>query len=96
MRFSPPPSHGQDSYGPFQANSRVNVPLWVGLMLHKRNKCTILVPHWLEAVRLSRMLHEEKSATQFFQPLPFYYVEISKLLFQNAVDAFGESYMEAS
>ena len=40
------------------------------------------------------MLQEEKGATSFFQPLPFYYVEISKLLFHNAVDAFGENYME--
>ena len=40
------------------------------------------------------MLQEEKAATQYFQPLPFYYVEISKLLFHDAVEAFADSYME--
>ena len=40
------------------------------------------------------MLQEEKAATQYFQPLPFYYVEISKLLFHDAVEAFVDSYME--
>lgn len=40
------------------------------------------------------MLEEERSETQYFQPLPFYYVEISKLLFQHAVETFGENYME--
>ena len=42
------------------------------------------------------MLQDEKAATQFFQPLPFYYVEISKLLFHDAVEAFGDTYMEVS
>ena len=40
------------------------------------------------------LLQEEKAATQYFQPMPFYYVEISKLLFHDAVEAFGDSYME--
>lgn len=88
-------------------------------MLHKRKKCSVLPPQWLDKERLSgadpvgmrsestaaktsltlgpactAMLQDEKAATQFFQPLPFYYVEISKLLFHDAVEAFGDTYME--
>jgi GINS complex subunit 2 len=84
------------AYGPFQANSRIDVPIWLALLLNKRNKCTILPPQWLDKTKLSAMLLEEKSATQFFQPLPLYYVEISKVLFQSAVEAFGEDYMEVT
>ena len=42
------------------------------------------------------MLLEEKNSPQFFQPLPLYYVEISKVLFQSAVESFGEDYMEVT
>ncbi|KAG1676525.1 hypothetical protein FOA52_000068 [Chlamydomonas sp. UWO 241] len=85
-----------DHYGPFLANSRIDVPIWLALMLHKRKRCTVLPPEWMEKDKLAEMLDEEKSATQFFQPLPFYYVEISKLLFQSAVDAFGETFLEVT
>lgn len=138
----------QETYGPFQPNSRIDVPIWLALQLYKRKKCSILPPHWMDKdgltgrrrvqlhacrpagtppcsrpvskaprqcharcsadaptpdpypcpshapATLAAMLEEEKSATQFFQPLPFYYIEISKLLFQGAVDAFGDSYLE--
>ncbi|GAX72832.1 hypothetical protein CEUSTIGMA_g287.t1 [Chlamydomonas eustigma] len=85
-----------DCYGPFQANSQIEVPIWLALTLRKRNKCTIIPPDWLSKDRLTNMLAEEKESVHFFQPLPFYYVEISKLLFQDAVDAFGENYLEVT
>ena len=43
----------QDRYGPFQANSRTDVPIWLAIMLHKRKKCSILPPQWLEKERLA-------------------------------------------
>ena len=43
----------QDSYGPFQANSRIDVPLWLALLLHKRKKCTILQPLWMDKDNLT-------------------------------------------
>jgi hypothetical protein len=37
----------QDRYGPFEPNRVVEVPTWLALQLHKRNKARILVPAWL-------------------------------------------------
>lgn len=50
----------------------------------------------MHAQMLAAMLEEEKSAPQYFQPLPFYYIEIAKLLFLNSVDSFGEDFLEVS
>eukprot|EP00955_Chlamydomonas_euryale_P095272 364927-Chlamydomonas_euryale.AAC.16 len=65
-------------------------------MLHKRKRCSIIPPGWLDKETLTELLDEEKSTTQKFQDLPFYYVEIAKLLFQNAVEAFGDDYLEST
>lgn len=43
----------QDTYGPFEPNSCVDVPIWLALMLHKRRKCTILQPAWMEKDKLA-------------------------------------------
>ena len=43
----------QDRYGPFQANSRTEVPLWLAIFLHKRKKCSILPPQWLDKDKLT-------------------------------------------
>lgn len=37
----------QGDYGPFEPNRAVEVPAWLALQLHKRNKARILVPSWL-------------------------------------------------
>lgn len=42
------------------------------------------------------VLEEEKSASSFFQQMPFYYIEIAKLLFHGAVESFGDEYLEVS
>eukprot|EP00798_Chlamydomonas_sp_ICE-L_P030621 gene30621-35632_t len=83
------------SYGPFQPNMPIEVPLWLALMLHRRKKCRIRSPEWMSTENLEHVLEEEKTIIQFFQPLPFYYVEISHAIFHKAVDTFeGESSSE--
>ncbi|KAK9811560.1 hypothetical protein WJX72_005917 [[Myrmecia] bisecta] len=79
------------NYGPFQPNIHVSVPLWLALTLHKRNKCRIEPPDWLEVGRLEEVLELERSTAQVFQPLPFHYIETSRLLLENARDTFGEN-----
>lgn len=34
--------------GPFRPSHPTEVPLWLAVMLRKRNKCTIMVPDWLQ------------------------------------------------
>ena len=38
----------QADYGPFQPNRPVEVPLWMAMALHKRKKCRILPPGWMD------------------------------------------------
>jgi len=42
----------QGTYGPFQPNMPVDVPLWMATMLHKRKKCRIQPPGWMNAEQL--------------------------------------------
>lgn len=43
----------QERYGPFQPMQVVEVPVWLALQLHKRNKARILLPQWLSSKQLS-------------------------------------------
>jgi GINS complex subunit 2 len=42
----------QGNYGPFRPNMPVEVPIWLALQLHKRSKCRILPPAFLDPARL--------------------------------------------
>ena len=42
----------QGDYGPFQPNFPVKVPLWLAVMLHKRKKCRIRPPDWMQSEHL--------------------------------------------
>lgn len=43
----------QERYGPFKPQQMVEVPVWLALQLHKRNKARILLPEWLSSKHLS-------------------------------------------
>lgn len=43
----------QGDYGPFHPNFPVKVPLWLAVMLHKRKKCRIEPPDWLQSEHLA-------------------------------------------
>ena len=42
----------QGDYGPFQPSFPVKVPLWLAVMLHKRKKCRIAPPDWMQSDHL--------------------------------------------
>ena len=42
----------QADYGPFQPNRTTEVPLWLAMALHKRKKCRIQPPAWMEIEHL--------------------------------------------
>jgi GINS complex subunit 2 len=83
-------------YGPFRPQIPVTVPLWLGIAMKKRSKCRIQPPDWMSVERLTEVLEMEREAPREFQPLPFHYVEIAKLLLDNAREDFENNYMVQS
>ncbi|KAA8534203.1 hypothetical protein F0562_031604 [Nyssa sinensis] len=83
-------------FGPFRPQIATQVPLWLAVALKKRGKCTIRPPEWMSVEKLTQVLEAERDSERFFQPLPFHYVEISRLLFDHARDDIPEVYMVRS
>jgi len=71
----------QGSFGPFYANRVIAVPLWLATTLMKSKKCSIKTPKWMEEAELRSILEQEKLNETFHHGLPFYYREISKMVF---------------
>ncbi|KAG5186774.1 hypothetical protein JKP88DRAFT_35968 [Tribonema minus] len=81
--------HFRGTYGPFVAGSRTAVPLWLAIMLKRRNKASIACPPWMTAESLERVLAAERREETFAE-LPFHYLEISSLLLSVAADDMGQ------
>ncbi|KAJ1448888.1 hypothetical protein M885DRAFT_623005 [Pelagophyceae sp. CCMP2097] len=74
------------NFGPFEPQTQVQVPLWLALLLRKRQHCTIVIPAWLSLARLQATLEEETASQDSFSgALPFHYAELAALLFDGAV-----------
>jgi len=71
----------QGSFGPFHPNRVIAVPLWLATTLKKSKKCSIKTPKWMEEEELRNILEQEKVHETFYHGLPFYYREISKMVF---------------
>ncbi|KAK3166629.1 hypothetical protein QOZ80_1AG0048290 [Eleusine coracana subsp. coracana] len=80
-------------FGPFFPQIPSKVPLWLAVALKKRGKCTIRTPEWMTVDRLTQVLDAERESPREFQPLPFHYIEISKLLFDHARDDISDAYL---
>ncbi|TVU37063.1 hypothetical protein EJB05_19030 [Eragrostis curvula] len=83
-------------FGPFSPQIPSKVPLWLAVALKKRGKCTIRTPDWMTVDRLTQVLDAERESPREFQPLPFHYIEISKLLFDHARDDISDAYLVRS
>ncbi|KAK6145352.1 hypothetical protein DH2020_022172 [Rehmannia glutinosa] len=82
-------------FGPFRPQIATQVPLWLAVALKKRGKCTIRAPEWMSVDKLAQVLESERDSEKF-QPLPFHYVEISRLLFDYAREDIPDIYMVRS
>lgn len=51
-------------------------------------------PTHLFITRPAALIKAEKSDTDAFQPVPFYFMEICCLLFESAKDAFGDDFFK--
>ncbi|KAL1825092.1 hypothetical protein ACET3Z_011870 [Daucus carota] len=83
-------------FGPFRPQIATQVPLWLAVALKKRGKCTIRLPDWMSVEKLTQVLEAERDSARDFQPLPFHYVEIARLLFDHARDDIPDIYMVRS
>ncbi|XP_020683823.1 DNA replication complex GINS protein PSF2 [Dendrobium catenatum] len=83
-------------FGPFFPQISTKVPIWLAVALKKRGKCSIRPPEWMSVERLTHVLEAERESPREFQPLPFHYIELSKLLFEKAHDDIPDIYMVRS
>ncbi|XP_057539561.1 DNA replication complex GINS protein PSF2 [Amaranthus tricolor] len=83
-------------YGPFRPQIAAQVPLWLAVALKKRGKCSIRPPEWMSIDKLTQVLEAEREFPKEFQPLPFHFVEIARLLFDHAKDDISDLYMARS
>ncbi|OVA08737.1 GINS complex [Macleaya cordata] len=84
------------NFGPFRPQIATEVPMWLAMALKKRGKCTIRPPEWMSVGKLTQVLEAERDSPREFQPLPFHYVEISRLLFDHAREDIPDVYMVRS
>lgn len=69
-----------------RANRRVELPLWIALILKLRQKCRMVPPSWLSLELLKSVCEEEKALPQFSTRLPPNWLEISKIYLTRASD----------
>jgi len=70
-------------FGPLQAGLPCELPLWLALQLRKSEKVTIESPAWMSVAELERNLQNERTNASF-EPMPYYYIEVAKLLLAHA------------
>ncbi|CAM6128224.1 unnamed protein product [Calypogeia fissa] len=83
-------------FGPFRPQIPTEVPLWLAIAMMKRSKCRLRPPDWMSVEKLTQVLEAERESPVEFSPLPFHYVEISRLLLDNARDDIDDVYLVQS
>ncbi|CAN8065271.1 unnamed protein product [Agarophyton chilense] len=74
------------NFGPFEPSITTTVPLWLALALKKVHRCKIIPPRWLTTRSVEKYLSDERENEDELQEIPFYFSEISSLLFHHAPD----------
>ncbi|KAK7205051.1 hypothetical protein BZA70DRAFT_278968 [Myxozyma melibiosi] len=66
---------------------RVEVPLWVAIILKKQSRCNIVSPAWLSEDNLKKAYEAEASnMTRFSDKLPWEWIEVGELVLESAPD----------
>lgn len=79
---------------PLKAMRRMEVPLWVALILKAQDKCNIIPPGWLSYSYLKEKYEEEKRFTDLFSDLPWNWLEISNIILAKASDDLTDSHSQ--
>lgn len=69
---------------------RLEVPLWVAIILKSQDKCNVVAPDWLSLSYLRRKYEEEVKTPHKFSDLPGSWLEVSKILLAKASDDLPE------
>ncbi len=70
------------TFGPFKPMKPVKVPVWLAIQLKKNKKCKIIPPIWMDYEFLVNKVELEKDI-ESLQELPYYFFEISQILFHK-------------
>lgn len=65
--------------------------MWIALILKSQDKCNIVPPDWLNYFYLKEKYDEEKKFIHLFSSLPWNWLEVSKILLDNASDDIQDS-----
>ncbi|BFZ61010.1 DNA replication protein psf2 [Saitoella coloradoensis] len=65
---------------------RAEVPLWLGLLLKKQRRASLVCPGWLSVERLEVLLEKEVVPESPFSELPFRWLEIAQAILDVASD----------
>lgn len=69
--------------GPFHPLVEIEVPLWLGVELKKKQKCQIHPPSWLNKEYLEEYDKKETESSTIVDSLPFHFIEISQILLEE-------------
>ena len=64
--------------GPLRAGVSTDMPLWLALLLEKRNLAKIQPPEWLSVDNLRAVLRWEQTDESFSRQLPFYWQPLAR------------------
>ncbi|OBA20553.1 DNA replication complex GINS protein PSF2 [Metschnikowia bicuspidata var. bicuspidata NRRL YB-4993] len=70
---------------------RVEVPLWIALILKGQGKCNIIIPDWLNHDHLSEIYEQERKFPHMFSKLPWNWIELAKIMLTKAADDLQDS-----
>lgn len=70
----------QGSFGPFEVNLPIQIPLWIAITLRKKGKCKIQQPKWLDIEYLKEKIEEEKKNEIEFSRLSFDFIQNGLIL----------------
>ena len=73
-----------------RAMNRIQVPIWLALILKAQRKCNIVPPEWLNLKKLQDLYQFEVTTLESFSELPYNWLEISKIFFENASDDLAD------
>lgn len=70
--------------------NRIQVPIWLALILKAQRKCNIVPPEWLNLKKLQELYQFEVTTLECFSELPHNWLELSKIFFENAPDDLSD------
>jgi len=82
----------EGTLGPFRAGLPIRVPLWVAMDFRRRERCTLVPPHWMNTVTLEQLKNDEKNEPKRFIKMPTdNYMAVSNIIFRACAQDIPEA-----